>query len=153
MDSDSAGLAPQPWSSPKVMVPRQNGLTQRPERPRVTKWSRGMAAWHHGSQRGPRSILPASCPIVATVRRTPTRVRQWTTMEPLAELRRLIARHAGDGVTQTPLDGVTVMASATTTRPIGSVSEPALAVVAQGAKRTALGESVFAYGAGQCLLV
>src|SRR4051812_6667363 len=74
-------------------------------------------------------------------------------MDSLVELRRLIARHAGDGVTQTPLDGVTVMASATTTQPIGSVSEPALAVVAQGAKRTVLGESVFEYGAGQCLLV
>jgi AraC-like DNA-binding protein len=74
-------------------------------------------------------------------------------MESLAELRRLIARHAGEGVTRTPLDGVTVMASETTTQPIGSVSEPALAVVAQGAMRTVLGDSVFAYGAGQFLLV
>jgi AraC-like DNA-binding protein len=74
-------------------------------------------------------------------------------MESLAELRRLISRHAGAGVTRTALDGVTVMASETTTRPIGSVSEPALAVVAQGAKRTVLGDSVFAYGAGQYLIV
>jgi AraC-like DNA-binding protein len=74
-------------------------------------------------------------------------------MDSLPELRRLIARHAGEGVTQTPLDGVTVMASATTTQPLGSVSQPALAVVAQGAKRTVLGDSVFAYGAGQFLLV
>jgi AraC-like DNA-binding protein len=74
-------------------------------------------------------------------------------MQSLAELRRLIARHAGEGVTRTPLDGVTVMASGTKTQPIGSVSEPALAVVAQGAKRTVLGDSVFAYGPGQYLLV
>jgi hypothetical protein len=33
------------------------------------------------------------------------------------------------------------------------VSEPALAVVAQGAKRTVLSDSVFAYGAGQYLIV
>jgi AraC-like DNA-binding protein len=74
-------------------------------------------------------------------------------MESLAELRRLIARHARDGVTRTALEGVSLMASETTTRPIGSVSEPALAVVAQGAKRTVLQDSVFAYGAGQYLIV
>jgi AraC-like DNA-binding protein len=65
----------------------------------------------------------------------------------------LIARHARDGVTRTALEGVSLMASETTTRPIGSVSEPALAVVAQGAKRTVLQDSVFAYGAGQYLIV
>jgi AraC-like DNA-binding protein len=74
-------------------------------------------------------------------------------MESLAELRRLIARHARDGVTRTALEGVSLMASETTTQPIGSVSEPALAVVAQGAKRTVLQDSVFAYGAGQYLIV
>ena len=36
MSADSAGLAPQPWSSPKVIVPSVNGLTRRPDRPRVT---------------------------------------------------------------------------------------------------------------------
>jgi AraC-like DNA-binding protein len=45
------------------------------------------------------------------------------------------------------------MASETTTRPLGSVSEPALAVVAQGAKRTVLNDSVFTYGAAQYLIV
>lgn len=74
-------------------------------------------------------------------------------MDSLPELRRLITRHAGDGVTRTALDGVSLMSSATTTEPIGSVSEPALAVVAQGAKRTVLNERVFTYGAGQYLIV
>lgn len=74
-------------------------------------------------------------------------------MESLAELRRLITRHAGDGATPTALEGVTLMASGTTTQPIGTMSQPALAVVAQGAKRTVLNESVFNYGAGQYLVV
>src|SRR5690348_12223589 len=39
----SATLEPQPRSSPKVMPPRQNGLTRSPERPKVTKWSNGIA--------------------------------------------------------------------------------------------------------------
>ena len=34
--SDSSTLEPQPQSSPKVMAPRQSGLTRRPERPSVT---------------------------------------------------------------------------------------------------------------------
>jgi AraC-like DNA-binding protein len=74
-------------------------------------------------------------------------------MDSLAELQELIARHAGEGVTRTVLDRVSVMASAATTEPIGSVSEPALAVVAQGAKRTVVNESVFEYGAGEYLIV
>ncbi len=36
MASDSATLDPQPQSSPKVMAPRQKGLTRNPERPSVT---------------------------------------------------------------------------------------------------------------------
>jgi len=34
--SDSATLDPQPQSSPKVIAPRHNGLTRKPECPRVT---------------------------------------------------------------------------------------------------------------------
>src|ERR1700722_20856571 len=41
--SESSGLAPQPRSSPNVMVPRQNGLTLRPERPSVTYESSDIA--------------------------------------------------------------------------------------------------------------
>jgi AraC-like DNA-binding protein len=74
-------------------------------------------------------------------------------VDSLAQLRALIARHAGDGVTETALDGVVVMSSETTTEPLTVMSQPALAVVAQGVKETALGERVFAYGAAQFLVV
>src|SRR6202022_1467692 len=39
MASDSETLDPQPQSSPKVMAPRQKGLTRSPEFPRGTYWS------------------------------------------------------------------------------------------------------------------
>jgi AraC-like DNA-binding protein len=75
-------------------------------------------------------------------------------MEPLAELRRLIARHAGpDGEVATPLPGLRLVSSSAPTLPIHHVYEPALALVAQGAKRAMLGERVFDYGAGQYLVV
>jgi AraC-like DNA-binding protein len=74
-------------------------------------------------------------------------------MDRLGELGALIARHAGEGVTRAPLAGVSLMASGVTTAPIGSVAEPALAVVVGGAKRTVLGDTVFEYGAGEYLIV
>jgi AraC-like DNA-binding protein len=76
-----------------------------------------------------------------------------STTDVLGRLRTLIARHAGEGLTRTALPGVSVTASTTTTEPIGSMAEPALAVVAQGAKNTVLNDRVFAYGAGQYLVV
>jgi hypothetical protein len=36
MAAASAGLVPQPASSPDVIVPSMNGLTRRPDRPTVT---------------------------------------------------------------------------------------------------------------------
>ena len=74
-------------------------------------------------------------------------------MDTLAELQALITRHAGDGVTQTALAGVSVMATTAPTEPFGSVAEATLAVVAQGAKRTVLGDRVFEYEAGEFLIV
>jgi AraC-like DNA-binding protein len=74
-------------------------------------------------------------------------------MDALGRLRTLIARHAGEGVTRTALPGVSVLASATTTEPVGSMAEPALAVVAQGVKKTVLNDRVFAHGTGQYLIV
>jgi AraC-like DNA-binding protein len=74
-------------------------------------------------------------------------------MEPLAELRTLISRHAVAGKIATPMAGVRLMACSVPTEPIPSVAQPALAVVAQGAKRTVLGDQVFEYGAGQYLMV
>jgi AraC-like DNA-binding protein len=74
-------------------------------------------------------------------------------MDPVAELRTLIARHARDGVTPTALAGVSVMAATAPTAPLGSVAVPALAVVVQGAKRTVVNQRVFDYGAAQYLVV
>src|SRR3954451_22221299 len=71
----------------------------------------------------------------------------------MTRLQELIARHAGDGVTPTALPGVSVMAGPATTETIGALAEPALAVVAQGSKRTVLGDVVYEYGAGEYLVV
>jgi AraC-like DNA-binding protein len=74
-------------------------------------------------------------------------------MDSLLELCALIARHAGPGQTTTPLPGVRLIASAVPTEPINGIYEPAFAVVAQGAKRTMLGDKIFEYGAGKYLVV
>jgi len=78
-------------------------------------------------------------------------------MNRLAEIRTLIARHAGPmgaaGARATPLPGLRVVATAAPTQPVNAVYEPALAVIAQGSKRAMLGERVFDYGAGQYLIV
>jgi AraC-like DNA-binding protein len=71
----------------------------------------------------------------------------------LAELQTRIARHADDPKVATLLPGIAIMASNTPTRPIGYVSEPAFAIVVQGAKRAVLGERIFDYSAGQYLVV
>ena len=70
-------------------------------------------------------------------------------MDELARLKEWISRHAGAGVTRTALPGVSVICSPTITEPLGEVAEPALAVVAQGVKETAVNGRTFAYGAGQ----
>jgi AraC-like DNA-binding protein len=74
-------------------------------------------------------------------------------VDALARLKQSITRHAGEGVTRTALPGVSVICSPTTTEPLGDVAEPALAVVAQGVKETALNGRTFTYGAGQFLIV
>jgi AraC-like DNA-binding protein len=74
-------------------------------------------------------------------------------MDTLAELRTLIARHAGGDLTVTDIPGVLLSASSAPTRSIHHVYEPAFALVAQGAKRAALGDRLFEYRAGQYLVV
>jgi AraC-type transcriptional regulator/regulatory helix-turn-helix AraC family protein len=73
----------------------------------------------------------------------------------LDELRTLILRHAGDGPLprRTLMDGVTVAAADRTTFPEAGISEPSLAVVAQGVKRTVLNGVPYDYRAGQFLVV
>ena len=51
------------------------------------------------------------------------------------------------------MPGVWLRASTIETEPLASICEPAFALVAQGKKRTVLGDQVFQYGAGQYLVV
>ena len=69
----------------------------------------------------------------------------------LAEVRALIAAHARpDG--GTPLDGLR-LSRVESAEPHHSLAEPLLVVMAQGGKRLLLGDQVFEYRAGQCLIV
>jgi AraC-like DNA-binding protein len=77
----------------------------------------------------------------------------------LTELRTLITRHTAagrdtgvDGVVSTAIDGVFVSAVAETTEAVAPTSGTMLAVIAQGAKRLAVGERVYEYRAGQYLV-
>ncbi|HEY1518082.1 MAG TPA: AraC family transcriptional regulator [Solirubrobacteraceae bacterium] len=74
-------------------------------------------------------------------------------MHELARLRQSITRHAGEGLTRTPLSGVSVVCSPTASEPLCGIAEPTLAVVAQGVKATTLNGRTFTYGAGQFLIV
>ena len=69
----------------------------------------------------------------------------------LAELREQIARHAGADET-TSIDGVHVCAADRPSEPQASTSGTALAVIAQGSKRLAIGDRVYDYGPGQYLI-
>jgi AraC-like DNA-binding protein len=73
-------------------------------------------------------------------------------VDELARLRDLILRNSREAWTATTLTGVTVLSSPTTTKPLGDVTEPTLAVIAQGAKETALNGRTFAYGPGQFVI-
>ncbi|MFJ4672347.1 AraC family transcriptional regulator [Kitasatospora purpeofusca] len=69
----------------------------------------------------------------------------------LDELRTLVARHARPDST-TALDGVLVSRVDRPGLPAPAMSGTVFAVVAQGAKRLALGDRVYTYGAGQYLV-
>ncbi|WP_329106455.1 AraC family transcriptional regulator [Streptomyces sp. NBC_01439] len=69
----------------------------------------------------------------------------------LEELRTLLARHARPDWT-TAVDGVLISKVDQPDPPAPSMSGTVLAVIAQGAKRIALGERVYEYGAGQYLV-
>jgi AraC-like DNA-binding protein len=74
-------------------------------------------------------------------------------MHELGRLKELIARHAGEGLTPTALPGVSVLRATAVTEPLGEVAEPAVAVIAQGVKETALNGRTFTYGPGQLTIV
>jgi len=76
-------------------------------------------------------------------------------MDLLDELRTLIVRHAGGRGQQKVrvLDDVVITYVPEPTVPVGAMSEPSLAVVAQGVKRTVLNGVPYDYRAGQYLVV
>jgi AraC-like DNA-binding protein len=69
----------------------------------------------------------------------------------LAELRELIVRHARPDETSA-IEGVLLSAAERPGEPRASTSGTVMAVIAQGAKRLALGERVYDYGPGQYLV-
>lgn len=73
------------------------------------------------------------------------------TTDLLAEIRRHIASHAQPDL-RTPIDGL-LLSKVDTVEPDYSLTEPLLVVMAQGGKQLLLGEQVFEYRAGECLLV
>jgi AraC-like DNA-binding protein len=74
-------------------------------------------------------------------------------MQPLAEIRSLISRHTRPGEVSSPFAGVKLIAQTAPTLPRNAVHRPALALVAQGSKRTAVGGKLFEYGAGDYLVL
>jgi len=69
----------------------------------------------------------------------------------LEELRTLLARHGRPDMS-TAIDGVLISRTETPTAPSASMSGTLLALIAQGAKRLALGDCVYEYRAGQYLV-
>lgn len=65
----------------------------------------------------------------------------------------LIARHTGDGITETAIPGLSIMRSTAATEPLGHVAKPSLAFVFGGVKEAFLSEARFLYGTGQYLVV
>ncbi|WP_030456092.1 AraC family transcriptional regulator [Herbidospora cretacea] len=74
-------------------------------------------------------------------------------MELLDEMRRLIMRHTADGRQRTITAGVVIASVAGATQPVATISEPSVAIVAQGVKRTVLNGVPYDYRAGQYVVV
>lgn len=65
----------------------------------------------------------------------------------------LIERYCGnDGVFQTDIPRVSFYRASSTSAPVCGVYRPVLALIAQGAKRVSLGDEVYEYGEGRCLV-
>jgi AraC-like DNA-binding protein len=74
-------------------------------------------------------------------------------MPDMTRLRELIGRHAREGLTPTALPGVSLLRATAVSGPLGEVAEPAVAIIAQGVKETALNGRVFRHGPGQFAVV
>jgi AraC-like DNA-binding protein len=85
-------------------------------------------------------------------RRPDVRVCFTERVDRLVEIRERIARLAADSRRPLTIQGITVFRAPRATEPLGSVTAPVFALVAQGGKRSLLGDRVFAYEAGQYLI-
>jgi AraC-like DNA-binding protein len=74
-------------------------------------------------------------------------------MSDLAELRDRIAWLAAGHPRPRQVGGMKVFSTTRTTFPLGSVAEPTVSLVAQGSKRSVLGDLAFDYAAGQFLVI
>ncbi|HEX3678808.1 MAG TPA: AraC family transcriptional regulator, partial [Galbitalea sp.] len=74
-------------------------------------------------------------------------------MKELAVLRDTIRRHASNYHGPSAIEGLTVTETDSPTEPRPGVSEPSVAMVVQGRKRTVVGDGVFDYSAGDFLVV
>src|SRR3954454_14596024 len=92
-----------------------------------------------------RQVVDRCCSVLA-------RSCQAWESDDVQRLRESIIRHAGEGLTPTVLPSVSVLAAPATTAPLGDMVRPTFALVAQGAKQTALNGRPFRYGAGQFLV-
>ncbi|MER6922560.1 AraC family transcriptional regulator [Streptomyces spiralis] len=73
-------------------------------------------------------------------------------MDHLDELRTRIARLAAGSPRPLWIEGMSVFSTQYVTEPLGTVTEPVIALIAQGAKRTVLNDHIFEYHSGQYLV-
>ncbi len=74
-------------------------------------------------------------------------------MEKLSELAELVGRHAGPDYITDILSDIRLLRRTSTSEPLGGLAVPTFAVVVQGGKRTTVGDRIFDYRAGECLVV
>lgn len=74
-------------------------------------------------------------------------------MTPLHEMVDLIRRHAPDGLEPSAVPGLRLYRGDQPTRMVKTAYRPMLCLVVSGAKQTLLGETVYTYHAGDCLVV
>jgi AraC-like DNA-binding protein len=74
-------------------------------------------------------------------------------VQPLADIRSLISRHTPPDQIAKPLNGVRLIVRTAPGAPTCAVNEPSFALVAQGRKRTVLGDKVFESGTGDYVVV
>ena len=75
-------------------------------------------------------------------------------MNSIDDLAALVARHApGDGIHELPVPGVGLVRSDDLTQPVLTLQQPALCIIAQGAKQVMLGDRTYRYDVSTNLVV